>query len=132
VVLKRKKFLIGGLIVFLAIGYLGYMGFGASATYYYSVGELLEQGNSVYGENVRVNGQVAPGSVEQEPGGFTLRFTIADVDGGKSLPVVYQGVVPDAFQVGNEVVVEGQLNSDGIFQAHTLMVKCPSKYEPKE
>ncbi len=130
-VLKRKKFLIGGLIVFLAIGYLGYTGFTGAATYYYTVGELLAQGNSTYGENVRVNGQAAPGSVEQEPGGFTLRFIMADVDGGKSLPVVYQGVVPDTFKVGNEVVVEGHLNSNGIFQANTIMPKCPSKYVPK-
>ncbi len=129
--LKRRKFLIGGVIVFLAIGYLGYMGFQASATYYYEVGELMEQGSSIYGENVHVNGQAAPGSVEQEAQGRILRFTMIDVDGEESLPVVYQGVVPDTFKVGIEVVVEGQLNSDGIFQAHTLMAKCPSKYVPQ-
>ncbi len=94
------------------------------------VSELMEQGSSVYEENVRVNGQVAPGSVEQETAGSILRFTI--IEGGESLPVFYQGVVPDSFKVGNEVVVEGYLNSDGIFQAHTLMPKCPSKYVPKE
>jgi cytochrome c-type biogenesis protein CcmE len=59
-----------------------------------------------------------------------LRFTIVDLEGDENLPVVYQGVVPDTFRVGNEVVIEGQLNSDGIFQADTLMPKCPSKYEP--
>jgi cytochrome c-type biogenesis protein CcmE len=52
------------------------------------------------------------------------------IDGGESLPVIYQGVVPDTFKVGNEVVVEGTLKSNGIFQAYTLMPKCPSKYEP--
>ncbi len=130
--LKRKKFLIGGLIVFLAIGYLGYMGFQGSATYYYTASEIIEQGNSIYGENVRVNGQIVPGSVEQESAGRILRFTIIDVDGEESIPVVYQGVVPDTFKVGNEVVIEGQLNSDGIFQANTILVKCPSKYVPEE
>ena len=130
--LRKKKFLIGGIIIFLAIGYLGYMGFQSSATYYYEVNELLQQGSSVYGENVRVNGQVAPGSVEQEAQGRILRFTMTDIEGKESLPVFYQGVVPDTFKVGNEVVVEGQLNSDGIFQAYTLMPKCPSKYVPGE
>ncbi len=130
-VLGKKRFLIGGIIVFLAIGYLGYTGFMGAATYYYEVSELTEQGSSIYGENVRVNGQVAPGSVEQEFDGLILRFTLIDIDGEDSLPVVYQGVVPDTFKVGNEVVVEGQLNSDGIFQAHTLMPKCPSKYVPE-
>ena len=129
--LRRKRVLIGGIIVFLAIGYLGYIGFMGAATYYYEVGELIAQGSSIYGENVRVNGQTAPGSVEQEAQGRILRFTMIDIDGEESLPVVYQGVVPDTFKVGNEVVVEGHLNSGGIFQAHTLMPKCPSKYLPE-
>ncbi len=129
--LKKKKFLIGGIIVILSIGYLGYTSFMSAATYYYEVGELLEQGSSIYDETVRVNGQVAPGTVEQEAQGRILRFTIIDIEGEESLPVIYQGVVPDTFKVGNEVVVEGQLNSDGIFQAHTLMPKCPSRYVPE-
>lgn len=128
--MRRRRFLIGGLIVFLAVGYLGYIGFQEAATYYYTVGELLEQGSSIYGENVRVNGQVAPGSVEQEAAGRILRFTI--IDGEERLPVVYQGIVPDTFKVGNEVVIEGHLNSAGIFQAHTLMPRCPSRYVPKK
>lgn len=128
--LRKKRFLVGGIIVFLAIGYLSYAGFVGGATYYYTVGEVIEQGSLIYDENVRVNGQVAPGSVEQETAGRILRFTITD--GGESLPVVYQGAVPDSFKAGNTVVVEGHLNSSGIFQAHTLMPKCPSKYVPKK
>tara|TARA_B100001971_G_C17881957_1_gene378567 strand:+ start:44 stop:430 length:387 start_codon:yes stop_codon:yes gene_type:complete len=127
-VLRQKKFLIGGVVLFLAVAYLGFVGFQSSATYYYTVGELTGQGNSIYGETIRVEGQVAPGSVEQKEIGRKLVFTI--VEGEKSLPVVYQGVVPDTFKVGIEVVVEGKINSEGIFQAHTLMTKCPSKYVP--
>ena len=126
----RRKFLIGGLVVCLAIGYLGYVGFGGAATYYYTVSELLEPGSSIYGENVRVNGQVAPGSVEQKPEGLILKFAITD--GAESVPVVYHGAVPDAFKVGNNVVVEGYLDSAGIFQASTILTKCPSKYVPKK
>ncbi len=129
--LGKKKFLIGGGIIFLAIGYLAFVGFQSSATYYYEVSELLAQGTLVYDENVRVNGQVAPGSVEQEAQGRIIKFTITDIEGGESLPVVYQGVVPDTFKVGNDVVVEGQYNSSGTFQAHTLMPKCPSRYVPE-
>ena len=127
--LKKKRFIIGGIIVFLAIGYLSYTSFMGAATYYYTVTELIDQGSSIYDETVRVNGQVDPGSVEQEAAGRILRFSI--IDGEASLPVFYQGVVPDSFKVGNEVVVEGYLNSDGIFQAHTLMPQCPSRYVPE-
>ena len=130
--LRKKKFLIGGIIVFAAIGYLGFMGFVSSATYYYTVSELREQGALIYDENIRVSGEVAPASVQRESAGTILKFTIIDAEGEGSLPVFYQGVVPDTFKVGNEVVAEGYLNSGGIFQAHTLMVKCPSKYVPEE
>ena len=128
--LRKKRFLIGGITVFLAIGYLVFMGFQDSVTYYYTVSELMEQGSSIYDENVRVKGQVAPGSVEQEATGRILRFTI--IDGEKSLSITYQGAVPDTFKVGAEVIVEGQFNSNGIFQAHTLMPKCPSRYVPQQ
>ncbi len=129
--LKKKRFIIGGIIVILAMSYLGFMSFQSSATYYYEVSELLEQGSPIYGENVRVSGQVAPGSLEQETTGLILRFTITDVDTEDNLPVIYQGVVPDTFKVGNEVVIEGYLNSDDIFQANTLLAKCPSRYVPQ-
>ncbi|MBI4188790.1 MAG: cytochrome c maturation protein CcmE [Chloroflexi bacterium] len=129
-VLKKKKFLIGGIIIFLAIGYLGYMGFQSSATYYYTVSELMAQGTQAYDGTLRVKGQVVPGSIEQGTLGKTLKFTI--VEGNNSLPVTYQGVVPDTFKAGVDVVVEGRLNSNGTFQASTVMPKCPSKYEPQQ
>ncbi len=127
--LRKKRFLIGGIIIFLALGYLGYTGFQSSAIYYYTASELIEQGNSIHGQNVRVNGQIVPGTIEQEPGQMVLKFTI--IGGGKNLPVVYQGVVPDTFKVGNEVVAEGYLDSDGVFQANTILAKCPSRYVPE-
>ena len=127
----RKKFFIGGVVIFIAIGYLGYSAFQSSATYFYTVSELLEQGNSIHNTTVRVNGVVDPGSLEQESPGGIVRFAIIDADGEANLPVVYQGVVPDTFKVGNEVVVEGYLNPAGIFEADTLMPKCPSKYVPE-
>jgi len=67
-VLRKKRFLIGGIIVFLAIGCLVFMAFQGSVTYYYTVSELMEQGSSIYDQNVRVKGQITPDSVERETG----------------------------------------------------------------
>lgn len=127
--LRRKRFIFVGLMVIIAIGYLGFMGFQSAATYYYTVSELTGQESPAYGQIIRVNGWVAPGSVEQEPGSLTMRFTISE--GDQSLPVIHQGIVPDAFKVGNEVVVEGYIDQDGIFQSNNIMAKCPSKYVPE-
>lgn len=126
----KRKFLIGGIILFIAIGYLGFLGFSSSAAYYYEVSELLEQGDSVYEQNTRVNGKVVPGSVEQETEGLILRFTISDIENEASLPVVYHGPVPDTFKVGSEVVVEGKYTTEGIFEATNILTKCASKYVP--
>ena len=50
-----------------------------------------------------------------------------------SLPVIYQGVVPDPFREGREVIVSGQLEG-GTFVAErdSLVTKCPSKFTKEE
>lgn len=100
-----------------------------SATYYYTVGEFLKQKNSISSKAVRISGQVAADSVEQKPASLETKFKVTD--GAESLPVAYRGVVPDNFKAGADVVVEGQLDTAGIFQARSILTKCPSKYVPK-
>ena len=129
--LARPQFLIAFLVVFGALAFLGYNAFMASSMYYLSVGELLARGDAAYGEELRVSGKVVEGSIQRGTEANTVRFTMTDED-GPSVPVVYQGVVPDTFQDGGEVVVEGGLTTQGVFQAKTLLAKCPSKYEPEE
>lgn len=125
---KKRKFIIGGLILFMAIAYLGFMGFRSSASYYFTVSELMAQGKIPQTQVIRVHGTVLAGSVEQRSSDLSLNFTVTE--GGKNLPVVYRGVVPDTFRPDGDIVVEGTLGAGGVFQAKILMPKCPSKYEP--
>ena len=129
--LARPQFLIAFIVVFGALAFLGFNAFKASSMYYLSVGELLARGDAAYGEELRVSGKVVEGTIEKGPEANAIRFAVADNDGA-SVPVVYQGVVPDTFQDGGEVVVEGGLGPEGVFRATTLLAKCPSKYEPEE
>ena len=62
-------------------------------------------------------------------GSSSLKFALVDPDSGATVPVVYHGVIPDTFVDDAAVVVEGRLQDDGAFTAHTLLAKCPSKYE---
>jgi cytochrome c-type biogenesis protein CcmE len=126
----KKKFIIGGALIIIAIVCLIVLGLKNSATYYYEVGELLARGPSLAGKTVRVAGEVAP-DIGHEVG--TLRFRIIDISSqNATLPVVYQGQVPDAFQAGREIVVEGRYDSSGVFEASSIITKCPSKYQPEE
>ena len=65
--------------------------------------------------------------------GAGLRFTLRDVEGTATVPVLYKGTVPDLFRTGRDVVVDGRLRN-GIFVAvpGSLLTKCPSKYSPKK
>ena len=73
------------------------------------------------------------GPVEGDARGSGLRFTLRDIDGTATVPVVYTGSVPDLFEVGRHVYMRGELRN-GLFVAEkdSLVTKCPSKYEPKE
>jgi cytochrome c-type biogenesis protein CcmE len=126
---RRKRFLIAASVVVLAMGALIYMGIRSTAMYYMEVGELLAQGEAAYGEKVRLGGDVVEGSIESEPSGDELHFSLTD--GARTVPVVYRGVVPDAFEPGAEVVMDGTLSSSGTFEASSLLAKCPSKYVPE-
>ena len=124
---KRLKFIVVGSILLSIIGYLTYTGIRDTMAYYFTVSELLAKGPS--GENVglRVGGEVIPDSIQWNPKDLQLSFRIKD--GQSSLRVDYQGVVPDSFKPGNEVIVEGKYTAEGLFKAATIMPTCPSKYE---
>ena len=127
--MKNKKFLIGGIIIVLAMAYLVYAGIAGAATYYYEVNEILAQGNSLQDQNVRVHGLVEPGSIKTESQNTVVKFNIIDTEKDEKLPVVYKGIIPDTFTENGDIVAEGQLEANGVFQAHLLLAKCPSKYE---
>jgi cytochrome c-type biogenesis protein CcmE len=114
--------IVAGLAVLFGVGLKG------SLVYYLSVGEFLDKaGKTDLGENFRINGNVVSGSIVKTPGTLGARFVMTD--GHRQLPVVYSKETPDTFVDNSEVVVEGALGTDGVFVAHTLLAKCPSKYE---
>jgi len=123
-VLANKKFIIGGPILLLTLAFLGYMAFSESVPYYYTVSELLSQRNSTDLANVRVSGVVSPGTLETS----TSKITFTLTDGDNELEVDYQGVTPQTFQEGREIIVEGTYHQSGTFEASKILTKCPSKY----
>lgn len=121
------KYIIGGLIILAAIAGFTLTNFQSSVLYYYTVEELHAQRARLVGQTVRVNGPLDQSSIDLDQKTLTLKFNIKD--GTRVQPVVYKGVVPDTLTTGESVVAEGRLDAKGIFQADTILVKCPSKYE---
>jgi len=126
----KKKYLIGGLILVIVAGYLFYLSFGSSVSYYATVSEFLARGTELYDTNVRVAGKIADSPIEWNAEDLELRFNITE--GGDVITVVYQGAKPSAFKAGSNILVEGEYHSNGIFRASQLIMQCPSKYESIE
>ncbi len=127
----NQKFIMGGVLMLLFVGYLGFQIVRATQTtgaYYMTVAELYGEGTQILGERVRVNGEVVDGSEEWDAENITLKFAIHD-ESGEILPIVFYGPRPDNFQRAASAIVEGELLPDGSFEAQTLLLKCPSRYE---
>jgi cytochrome c-type biogenesis protein CcmE len=127
---RRMKFILIGLGVVATMAFMLVIATQKSDggfAYYVTVKEFSEKGEPK--GRFRVNGKVAPGTIERAASGRQVRFTIQDKDGGAALPVDFTGVIPDTFVDEADVVVEGTRGPDGVFVATTLLAKCPSKYE---
>ena len=82
------------------------------------------------GRTFRIGGMVEKGSVQRQADGVTVRFTVTDT--AKSIPVTYQGSLPDLFREGKGVVAQGQLGADGVFRASEVLAKHDENYMPPE
>ncbi len=131
-VMRKKmvlKVVIGVLLIGSALGYFIYQAMQSSWSYYYSVDEFAESKTTAQKYSFRIAGRVQKGSVKHDMEKMNLTFVLS---GSKAtVPVVYNKSVPDNFEEGREVVVQGRLDTDGVFQANKLMTKCESKYKAK-
>lgn len=126
---KNRVVLIAGLALILGgFGYLVYGGIGSNLVYFLEPAELLSKGDKVYGEPVRLGGQVMAGTVKWDADAIDLRFTLTD--GKQQVEVHSKKAPPQMFREGQGVVVEGKLTRDGVFESHNLMVKHSNEYQP--
>jgi cytochrome c-type biogenesis protein CcmE len=120
------KFTLLALVFFGALGYLFVSGMKSSMMYYLTLEELFVSPPGL-GDGVRLAGWVKDGSIVGTALDGEISFTMTD--GNRELPMRYAGQVPDTFEGGGEVVVEGVFRGQPVFVAATMLAKCPSKYE---
>jgi cytochrome c-type biogenesis protein CcmE len=96
---------------------------------FYSPSELLNSEISP-GSIIRAGGMVASGSIEKSSDSLEVMFLITDFQ--NSLPVVYNGILPDLFSEDAGVVVKGFLQEDGTFFAQEVLAKHDENYMPPE
>jgi cytochrome c-type biogenesis protein CcmE len=121
-------------LIVLTLAYLAYLGAQESKSYYVTIKELHtmrdKQGDDVYKKNLRVAGNVEPGSIKMS--GPHADFML--VENGETLHVVYKGSEPppDTFKDNAQALAMGVYKRDGVFYANELQAKCASKYAPQQ
>jgi cytochrome c-type biogenesis protein CcmE len=124
---KQAKFGIGIGVIVVSMGFLAWLGYGESKTYYHTIAELPTLQGAARSHRLRVGGTVEPGSIRRMSG--RVDFTLQGE--GQSLPVSYVGSdpLPDTFVDKSQALVEGSLARNGSFVAEHVQAKCASKYE---
>jgi len=128
---------IAAAVIVGTIAWLAYSGYGSSKSYYVTIAELGSMGSKAYSSQLRVEGFVKPGSIQQD--GTHVTFVLNEFEShnpkaasGRLLTVSYKGSEPppDTFKNDAQALAEGTYGRDGVFHANVLQAKCASKYAP--
>jgi len=132
---KKSKFFFGVALIVGAISYLMYTGIRETSLYYLTIEEFLAKRETLANEGIRVAGRVQAGSMNWNAKDLHLSFLLGPFkENGPvhGVQVRYQGILPDMFAEGRDVIVEGRYNTGAVLEAKTIMTSCPSKYEPEK
>ena len=131
----RTRFIILGAVLVLAVGYMVFAAFPGNVLYFLTVSELLRADEYQDGQRVRVAGALVGGSFHRQERSIHSSFQLTDKEGGATerLTASYVGVMPDLFfNPHSEIILEGRYGPDHVFEAESILVKCPSKYQALE
>jgi cytochrome c-type biogenesis protein CcmE len=123
---KRIAIVAGVVLVVGAAAALVLNAFQSNLVFFYSPSQIASN-EAPLGRTFRLGGMVEAGSVKRD--GVMVSFVVTDTV--KTIPVTYQGILPDLFKEGKGVVAQGQLQ-DGVFKAKEVLAKHDENYMPPE
>ena len=125
----RAKVVIVASLFLVGVIYLAIVAFNEATFQFSSVEDVVTNETPGDDQAIGVLGKLVPGSYIKSPDGVTANFRLKDEDGSRELTVQYAGEVGQVFfNDHSEIILNGRLGSDGVLQAETLTVRCPSKY----
>lgn len=128
----RKRRLIVVLLILAGVSVAGGIAFWSlqqNLLYFQSPSEVAAM-NMPAGRQFRLGGLVEAGSTQRDPGGLVVQFVVTD--GLHSIPVSYEGILPDLFREGQGVIARGKLDDSGGFHASEVLAKHDENYMPPE
>ena len=126
---KRIGIILAGLAGLGLAAFLALSAFQNNLVFFFSPTQVAAKEAPV-NRTFRIGGLVEEGTLKREGDGLTVRFTVTDT--AASIPVVYQGILPDLFKEGRGCVAQGRLGSDGVFEADQVLAKHDENYMPPE
>jgi cytochrome c-type biogenesis protein CcmE len=126
---KRIAFIIAALAGIGIAAALVLNAFQNNLVFFFSPSQVASK-EAPTGRTFRVGGLVENGSLKRDNDGLTVRFSVTDT--AKSIPVVYKGILPDLFKEGRGCVAQGNIGSDGVFYADSVLAKHDENYMPPE
>jgi cytochrome c-type biogenesis protein CcmE len=97
--------------------------------HFYSPSQIAA-GEVTPGSSLRAGGMVVPGSVWRNPENLEVRFEVTDYLA--TIPIYYQGILPDLFAENEGIVAVGRLDEQGRVMASQVLAKHDEKYMPPE
>jgi len=126
---RRLTIVLTGLLLLGGATALVLIAFQDSILYFYAPSDIQAEPPGP-GQAIRLGGLVEDGSVVKDDDSVTVRFRVTDL--AHSVPVIYQGILPDLFREGQGVVTHGVLGPDGVFAADEVLAKHDETYMPAE
>ena len=125
---KRLSLIIATLTALAASVALILVAFEDNVVFFYSPTDLLKKqpGPS---QKLRIGGLVKKDSIKREPGVTEVSFEVTDLN--NSVPVVFNGILPDLFREEQGVVAEGRYREQ-LFYATQILAKHDEQYMPPE
>ena len=96
---------------------------------FYSPSEIKSQ-NIDFNSLIRAGGMVKEGTIKKDTETLKVSFVVTDYQ--NDLVINYEGILPDLFDENAGVVVRGNLNIDGTFNAIEVLAKHDEIYMPPE
>ncbi len=126
---RRALFIGAGLLATAVASVLVLNAFQSNVVFYFGPSEVMAD-EAPHGSRFRMGGVVSEGSVRRSSSTVDIYFQVTD--GSESIPVTYQGFLPDMFREGKGVVVHGKMGPDGVFKADEVLAKHDEDYMPPE
>ena len=125
---QKRLAIVAGVLAAVGVGAaLVLNAFQSNLVFFYSPSQVVSKEAPV-GRTFRLGGLVQSGSLKRD--GVIVSFEVTDTV--KTIPVRYQGILPDLFKEGKGVVAQGQVGEDGVFVAREVLAKHDENYMPPE